>query len=170
MVEDIPDVKTLSREQKKHFREAVRGALQVVGNTWTRDIAPKHFTHAGAKEYGYQLRTKKYILRKVREYTWDKKKGLTGRTDKRRAIEPNTPLVYTGNSREAVRETRFTVFRSRDYGVQVARGIIDACTLNLKRSAKSPNMRAEVTAISTADTEVLRGVFVREFNARFTKR
>ena len=161
-IEGIPDEKKLSRQLKKPFREAVRGALQVVGDTWTRDIAPKHFTKQGKKEYDYQPRTRKYVFRKIREYARGKKGG---------AIEPATPLVYTGRTRNRVLTmTKFRPVKDRESAVQVARGTINAPALNFRRSGKSPNMREEVTAISTADTEVLRGVFVREFNVRFTKR
>ena len=62
----------------------IKSAWMAVGETWHKQILPKHFTPAGAKEYRYKKRTAKYQRRKLRKF---------GHQD---------PLVFTGRLRSEV--------------------------------------------------------------------
>lgn len=67
---------------RRAFNQAIREALQQVGEEWLEAMLPEHFTHRGASEYGYAKRGSKYERRKLRKH---------GHT---------YPLVWTGTLKE----------------------------------------------------------------------
>lgn len=83
----------------KQVNDAIKRALVAMGKRWRRRYLPKHFTHKGAREYGYKRRVGETgsggsgrPIRKIAgkiTYTWKKWK-LHGHT---------LPLVYTGELR-----------------------------------------------------------------------
>lgn len=56
-----------SEWSRSTLRKAFETALHTIGLTWKRDMLPKHFTPAGGREYGYEKRTKKYMIRKAKQ-------------------------------------------------------------------------------------------------------
>ena len=52
----------------KAFNEAQKKAFRAVGEYWHQHILPQHFTHAGARRYGYQRRSRRYESYKLRKY------------------------------------------------------------------------------------------------------
>lgn len=50
----------------KTMRAASKKALAAAAKYWHQFLLPKHFTRAGAIEYGYENRTKKYMIRKAK--------------------------------------------------------------------------------------------------------
>lgn len=66
------------------LRRGVPAALTKLGQRWHRGTLRKHFTPAGAREYGYQRRTRKYRKAKLKK------------------LGHNRPLVYTGQLMRAL--------------------------------------------------------------------
>jgi len=123
----IPGVTMSQRE----WNEIQRGVWQGVGRYWHVHFRPKHFTRAGAQEYGYQPRTAGYQRRKAKQK------------------HHQDPLVFTGESRRRTRSARIVPFAtSRRVGVRVR---MSAPNLNYRRNAHAPDLAAEMTAISQAE-------------------
>lgn len=102
-----------------------------VGLRHKRANLPKHFTEAGASEYGYATRSRKYTRAKQRKH---------GHT---------LPLVYTGQLRAAVRVPEI---RATSKGVKVVlRG-------SQKANRRHPKSRADMVAElrQVSDTEARR--------------
>ncbi len=147
----IPGVTMKQRE----WNEIQRGVWAGVGRYWHTELRPKHFTRAGAAEYGYQPRTADYQRRKARQF---------GHQD---------PLVFTGESRRRTRTARIVPFATATrVGVRVR---MNAPNLNYRPQPDAPNLREELTTISNAEGAVLgrlhrRGTEagLRRFRARRT--
>ena len=92
----VPGV--MRREQNALSKDAWDGA----GYHWGEEFREKHFTEAGAAEYGYRRRTAKYEKRKERLYGHRR------------------PLVYTGESEQ--RSGAYTV-RTQRNGVTVSMSV-----------------------------------------------
>jgi hypothetical protein len=77
--------------KKNDVKDAIRAAMQGMGVHWRRRFLPKHFTHAGAREYGYHPRAgEKGSHRKYYgSYTHQKL----------RKMNHTLPLVYSGEMR-----------------------------------------------------------------------
>jgi hypothetical protein len=123
----IPGVTMSQRE----WNDIQRGVWGAVGRYWHVHFRDKHFTRAGAAEYGYQDRSAAYQRRKAKTY------------------HHQIPLVFTGESRRRVRTARVVPFATANrVGVRVR---MSAPALNFRRSAKSPDMREELTTISEGE-------------------
>lgn len=130
----------------KHVTRATMNKLlkegyRLIGLYWQKHILPKHFTHAGAREYQYTPRKGEAGSgRSFRGSYTAKKLKRQGHTK---------PLVYTGESERSAKTGRVT---STSKGVRVT---IPARALNFKPPRSNINMRREVTRISEADAEKL---------------
>lgn len=71
-------------DEPDRMTRAVGVGLRAAARHWHRNYAAKHFTSAGAREYGYKERTKKYMIRKARK------------------LHHQLPLVWTGTLRSMV--------------------------------------------------------------------
>ena len=99
---------------------------------WHTRILPKHFTIAGASEYGYEPRTKKYQIRKAK------------------AHGHQNPLVYSGRSmREVLQAVRIT---STSKG---GKGGIEVPTYYWKSGMRGPNKVKELLTTSSEDENTL---------------
>lgn len=122
---------------RKLMNDILRGAWFLIGVHWHKKMRPKHFTHRGAREYGYKPRggqpgsgrkfTGSYTSRKLR---------LKGHT---------RPLEFTGQSRKL---TEIRDVRATPKGVRI---VMAANTFNRRRSVNSPHMREEMTTVSAAE-------------------
>lgn len=145
------------RAIKSELGRATIAALRQIGALWHSRFRPKHFTHAGAKEYGY-------TRRRGEDSTFGSKSfwgSYTGRKFNR--YRHTLPLVYSGLSRRltAVRDIRATRKRVRI--------VMPAPALNLRPRNGRIRMREEMTRVSRREadflTETFEGRINREFNA-----
>ena len=127
----IPGVTMSQRD----WNEIQRGVWHAVGRYWHVHFRPKHFTRAGAMEYGYQPRSAGYMRRKAK------------------AKHHQDPLVYTGESRRRTRTARIVPFATANrVGVRVR---MSAPSLNYRRNDRAPDLREEMTTISEGEGVVL---------------
>lgn len=127
----IPGVTMTQRD----WNAIQRPVWRSVGRYWHAQFRPKHFTRAGAAEYGYQPRTAAHQRRKAK------------------AKHHQQPLVFTGESRRRTRAARIVPFATAGrVGVRVR---MSAPNLSYRRHASSPDMREELTTISNAEGAVL---------------
>lgn len=127
----IPGV-TMSQRDWNAIQRPVWNA---VGRYWHTQFRPKHFTRAGAQEYGYAKRTAAYQRRKAK------------------AKHHQDPLVFSGESRRRTRAGRIVPFAaSTKVGVRVR---MTAPTLSYRRNSSAPDLREEMTTISDAEGLVL---------------
>jgi hypothetical protein len=134
----------------KEFHAYRREAWLAVGNYWHDHFRAKHFTKAGAREYGYQQRSGEGLSGKA---FW---KSYTGRKQKYRGH--SDPLVYSGRSRERSQQrTLRAVSRGPRSYLQIR---INAPALNFRRTVKgklTPDMVSEMQTISKAEkTELVK--------------
>lgn len=130
----------------KEWRKLFTAMYIHLGRLWHRFLLPKHFTHAGATEYGYAPRTRLYTLRKRKKW---------GHT---------YPLVWSGATKQAALRTQDVKATSKG-AVVTLRGIKKYFWMSQHRdvnnSAKArwgkfqPNMVAEITAGSQRDAAFL---------------
>lgn len=149
----IPGITLKGRELNDMKREA----WIETGNYWHANFRKKHFTHAGATLYGYAPRKKSYQTQKLR------RKGHT------------IPLVYSGESRALtrIRDVRATATNTRSK----CRVVIHAPGLNRRHPNSEIDMRAEMTAVSGTEGQVLIRLFdntmgrrLQRFRGTVTKR
>lgn len=119
----------------------LKAAWADVGVMWHKDMRPRHFTHRGAKEYGYRRRIGQDFSRSSKEF----RRSYSGR--KFRKYGHTFPLVYTGEVKE---NTRLRDVRSTSKGVRVV--LRGANKLNFKPSGWSKTLREEMLTVS--DREV----------------
>lgn len=120
--------------RKSEWNVIVKNALAAGVDFWHDKYAKKHFTAAGAAQYGYDPRSKGYARRK--------------RLEKHHAL----PLVWSGASRELAK------IRNIHATSKSAKAIINAPTLNFMpkirkgprkgASAKRTPMREEMTRVT----------------------
>ena len=103
-----------------------------LGEYWHRFFRPKHFTQAGATEYGYQRRSPKYERRKLRLYGH------------------SHPLVATGESREL---SRMKDVRATSKGVRIIMPAIRK--LNFTPQGGTIKMAEEMRTISANEQKQL---------------
>ncbi len=144
----------IARGLRKAHRAARREALRIVGETWVEQIAPKHFTNAGAAEYKYTPRSGDKFSGK--EFT----RSYQGR--KLKTLGHTRPLEKSGKSKRRVMQSRARVVKD------TVRIVINAPALNFRNPFSSINMREEITAVSSADVRLMSDTFEREFGARFS--
>ena len=132
---------------RKRMNDILRGAWFRVGAHWHKKMRPKHFTHRGAREYGYKPRggeagsgrkfTCSYTSRKLR---------LKGHT---------RPLEFTGESRKL---TEIRDVRATPKGVRIVMG---ANRFNFRASINAPHMRDEMTTVSASEQRVIEKLLKR---------
>lgn len=140
---------------RTELNSATRATYRSMGEHWHSEFRPKHFTHQGAREYGYTPRqgAEAGVRRFARSYQGRKLKKY-GHT---------LPLVKTGLSQKLaqIRDVRATSKGSRV--------VIHARTFNRSNPHSRINMREEVTAVSKPEEERLGqhgdGSLQRQINA-----
>ncbi len=125
---------------QRTWNRIMREAWGTVGRYWHRRFRRKHFTTAGAKEYGYRKNNP--------DYEWVKKYGkIYWGKPVPPAARANLPLVFSGESRRRTKQARITPYaHSKKSGVRVA---MNAPALNYW------GLAAELTTISAVETQQL---------------
>lgn len=124
---------------KRELNNILKACWQHVGEFWHSRYRAKHFTPAGATEYGYAKRSAKYEKYKQR------KQGH------------KNPLEFSGASkiRTMTRDVRAT-----SKGCRV---VLHANALNFKRANMPADMRKEMTTVSEREQKELKNQFGYEF-------
>lgn len=117
---------------------------------WHKRIRPKHFTHAGAKEYGYTPRQGENRVRWRGSYT-ERKLRKWGHT---------YPLVWSGGS---LRKSQTTRIRTSGKGGKASYSIP---VFNYKTKNNRVDKRDEYQRISPRDEVEMVDVFRRRVEAR----
>lgn len=135
---------------RRRLKQTLKQAWRAAGGFWHGTLRKKHFTRAGAKEYGYSPRQgeRGYVGKRVkfaRSYIGRKLK-TQGHT---------RPLEYSGASRTL---TRIRDIRSTSKGGRV---VIHARTFNRPRKGAALSMREEMTAVSAGERKTIAAVMNR---------
>lgn len=144
----------------KELRPAQKNGFEIIGKVWHKNSRPKHFTKAGAREYGYTPRVgdRGSGRRFHGSYTEEKLKSF-GHTK---------PLVFTGLSE---RFTRVEDVRTTSKGGRV---VMNAPAFNFRNPNSKIDMRAEMTEVSSAEqsglVELYDGALDRMLNRIMTRR
>lgn len=122
---------------RRELSAAAKAVYAAMGVFWHANFRKKHFTRAGAREYGYAERE-----------TWSPgrrsfERSYTGR--KLARYGHTLPLVKSG---ESMRLTRIRDVRSTSKGGRV---VLHARTFNRRNKFSQIDMRAEMTAVSAAE-------------------
>lgn len=147
-IETGPTPKHLAR----HHRRIMRESLGQAAAFYHQRFMPKHFTHAGAREYGYKRRKGEGKTGRAfwRSYTGQKKlrKGHT------------RPLDWSGASRLLAKIRDITATYRRARIKQHARG------LNRRNPKSDIDMREEIRSTSPAEDTATRREFSRNYMSR----
>lgn len=117
----------------KRAEKAARGSMLDSAKVWHRRFLPIHFTTAAWRRYDYTPRTKRYEIRKAR-------------TKRHRR-----PLVFSGRTRDMVRQAVFAVRKSKGEHVGTARMPVPPYFFKhpyRKATGKFIDKPAELTAIA----------------------
>jgi hypothetical protein len=130
---------------KSELNRVTRACLEQVANYWHRHFRAKHFTAAGAREYGYAKRRGEELGQGSKAF-WH---SYTGR--KLRKYGHKRPLVLSGVSEALtlMRDVRVTGKR--------ARVVLHAPALNFRNPYSQINMREEMMRVSEAEARTLTG-------------
>jgi hypothetical protein len=142
---------------KRTLNKSYKAAFQSAGLHWHRRYSRKHFTAAGAREYGYSPRQGERMGRGTKRF----RKSYTGR--KLRLFGHVLPLVWSGASRLLA---RIRDARSTSKGVRV---LIHARTLNRPRKGGKKSMREEMTTISDREERRLKQQIGETLTRRFAR-
>ena len=148
----IPIKQTIKRRgtgfSAKEWRGILGEAWEWAGMYWHKFILPKHFTRAGANEYDYMPRTKKYMIKKGRRYHHQR------------------PLVFTGTLERAAKRIRD--IRGNSKGANVVLKNLPAWIYRSVGSQAGPiswagpSISRELSAISEKDAGVIAKVLNRK--------
>lgn len=123
------------RLAKKAINDIARETVREMGAYWHDHFREKHFTQAGAREYGYATRQRGYMIAKARIH------------------HHQNPLEFTGLSHalSKIKDIRATA-TSKEAKVRV---VLHTPALNFIPRGGSINMRDEMTRISRDEAEQL---------------
>lgn len=139
---------------KRELNNEKKGTWKKTGVYWHRKFREKHFTAAGAREYGYYARKGEKMAKGSKAY----KRSYTGQ--KERQFGHTRPLEFSGASRQL---TRIRDVRSTSKGVRV---VLRAPTFNYRHPKSRINMRAEMTRVSLREADAL----IRDFDQGLERR
>ena len=128
------------------------GYSTVMGH-WHRRLRPKHFTHAGATEYGY-------IPRRGEDGSGSARFRGSYTQRKLRKFGHTYPLVWSGRSRQQSNTTRITAT------AKGGKATYNLPTLNLRPRGGRINMRAEFQEISAKEEGEMGSMFKRAIDGR----
>jgi hypothetical protein len=137
---------------KRQWNVIAKAAFEKVGLRWIQRFLDKHFTHAGAREYGYEPRSGELRRSGSKAY----RRSYTG--IKERMFGHTLPLVFTGTSRDRCEAGRVIPSRT---GVRV---MMNAPALNLRAKHSKINLREELTRVSIPEQRELTDLLVAEID------
>lgn len=147
--------RVMLREQNRIAREV---SLDV-GAFWHDNFLEKHFTQAGAVEYGYAPRDGDRQRPNEKGF----RRSYQGR--KLRFKGHTKPLVFSGRSRERLRWPRLRVTATR--GIATLRILLDAPAFNFKQPTSNVDMRRDITAVSAREEQAMSEHARERFLARY---
>lgn len=145
ITEQGPTPRLMMRQKNQVHREA---AIELA-HYWHDNFARKHFTQAGAAEYGYAPRKGQPGNPHPKGF----KRSYTGR--KLKTQGHTRPLTYTGQSYLLVIASRNNVTATATKGQATARLRMNAPALNFRHPRSRIDMRAELTTISPREATEL---------------
>lgn len=145
------------RHLLKEWRAISKKAWFQTGRFWHQTMRPKHFTKAGALEYGYIKRKGEGAARGSGRF----RRSYTGKKLKR--FGHDLPLVYTGISRLA---TSARDIRASSRGVRI---VMKAPNLTKRHPKSQIDMRKEMTTISTKEGKQLARFHGRQLDRGFKR-
>jgi hypothetical protein len=137
----------IAKLPKSKFNACARQAFREIGMYWHRALRPKHFTHRGATEYGYEPRQGERGSAGGRGF----RRTYTGR--KLHRYGHTRPLVYTGESERESKTARIVATSKR------VRVRMKLPRLNWRHESRTKTMREELTMISAAEEKRLLALF-----------
>lgn len=131
-------------DDEKRIVAGIKRGLKAASIYWRMNFAQKHFTAGGAREYGYQRRTEKYLKRKQR---------VKGHQD---------PLVWSGTLRQMVLG-QFPQPRVKDDGAKLTSCMVLQVPqytfyTKTKSGSASPPKYDELVTTSAAEAAVLQDI------------
>jgi hypothetical protein len=141
-------------EPQASHRAAGRAAFDRIGRHWFMTMRPKHFTEAGAREYGYAPRKGEPGSGVPSRYYW---RSYIGR--KRRRLGHRRPLEFTGESKRAAGMGQIKVSSMGKF-VKI---IMSVPNLNFRHPASKVIAADELTRISLAEQRELADMFDAEY-------
>lgn len=154
----IECVGAVPRMMKRELNAIKKTCFELIGVYWHRHFRPKHFTHAGAREYGYAARKgERGNMGSTKLF----QRTYTGRKLKR--FGHTLPLVYTGMSRQLSRIRRIRATPKR---VRVA---IKAPAFNRHVRNSQVNMREEMETVSRGEGRTLSRVYQHRMMERLDR-
>ena len=132
----------------RKLKEINKTAALVVGNYWHDHFRAKHFTPAGAREYGYQPRNVGYMIKKAKK--WGHR----------------NPLEWSGESKSQsrVKDIRATSTSARAR----VRVVMHMPKLNFIPRGGSINMNDDMTRVSQAEVAKLAEVAADSIDAQLS--
>lgn len=149
----VPGV-TLGRRELNREK---KGSWHHTGTYWHQKFRKKHFTKAGAKEYGYIARKGEKMAKGSKAY----KRSYTGQ--KERKFGHTRPLEFSGLSRQLTRIRDVRAFSKK------VRVVLHSRTFNRRHRKSQINMREEMTRVSMAEAHTLVGQFDGDFGRRLSQ-
>ncbi len=144
-----------------------RGAFAKAGHYWHRNFREKHFTKAGAREYGYEPRKGEPGSRWLFKgrYVSRFKGSYTAR--KLRQYQHTLPMVFSGQSEQLTRQrdVRATATQKKSK----VRVVLHSPSLNRKNPHSNIDMRDEVTRVSGGEENKLTGVIETELMRKLSR-
>lgn len=148
-------VRSEHRLSVSEWRRISKLGWAAAGAFWHRVILPRHFTHRGARQYGYAKRSRRYELRKLRKY---------GHT---------RPLEYSGELKRQVlrmREVRTVGDNSKRAGAVRIKLRGPRHLYAYRKDLRQPDKAKELATVSRQDADEIAAhmddVLTRELSGR----
>lgn len=142
---------------RRGFQAIGRAAIEEATRYWWKTYLPLHFRPVAYLRYSYERRDNRTGTLKVEHKPWPFGE------DKTPAIGENSPLVFTGRSRERALSVANIHAVAPNYQTYEGRAIINAPAFNFG-VGKRIDMRAEVTKIHPTEESKLKKVFDAAWN------
>lgn len=142
---------------KRELNAILRAGYHQLGVYWVANFRAKHFTNAGATEYGYTPRKGERGSGRA----W--KGSYTAR--KLKKFGHTRPLEWSGRSKERTRAARVQAYSANKKSRVEIR--MNATALNFKAKGSTINMRDEMTRLSKQENTILTRLLGRYLSGRF---
>jgi hypothetical protein len=156
----VPALLLSEQRAQRTWNQMIREVWITRGELWHAEFRPKHFTKAGAREYGYHPRAGE--PGNTRKNFW---RSYTGR--KQRVMHHTRPLIWSGESMNLTRirvvQVQATKTKSRCEVVLRSPGF------NRRNPHSDIDMREEVTHVSDAESREIMQGFDAEMDARLAR-
>lgn len=132
----------------KELKKSVKEELIKIIEFWHKKYLPRHFTTAGGRDYKYQPRSKKYMIRKARRF------------------HHQLPLVYTGDLKRMLSRTiKITTTSKGAKGSLMGPQYLYA----YRKDYNQPDKAAEVTVTLPKEVNIFAKLLDRKITRRLNK-